>query len=96
MFNMHTKSGEREGETVRYCLQLLHGNNIRRLDVVFVFLNLLLELVKGNLLVLDDQVDLELLNAESDGDQLGGTPDKTILLDGKNISLELVHVRLVV
>jgi hypothetical protein len=64
--------------------------------VVLVLLDLLLELVQGDLLVLDDQVDLELLDTETDGNQLGGTPDETVLLDGENVGLELVHVCLVI
>jgi hypothetical protein len=64
--------------------------------VVLELLDLLLELVKGDLVVLDDQVDLELLDTETNGNKLGGTPDKTLLLDGENVSLELVHVCLVI
>merc|ERR1712137_1295955 len=80
----------------RHCLQLLHGNNVGGLDVVLELLNLLLELIERDLVVFDDQVDLKLLDTETDSNQLGATPDKTILLDGENVSLELVHVCLVI
>ena len=43
-------------------LQLLHGGNVGRLDVVLDLGNLLLELVERDLGVLDDQVDLEHLD----------------------------------
>jgi len=78
------------------CLQLLHSDNVGGLDVVLELFDLLLELVQRDLVVLDDQVDLELLDTETDSDQLGGTPDETVLLDRKNIRLELVHVCLVI
>lgn len=77
-------------------LQLLHGNNVGGLDVVLELLDLLLELVKRNLVVLNNQVDLELLDTETDGNKLGGTPDETVLLNGKDVGLELIHVCLVI
>lgn len=64
--------------------------------MVLVLLDLLLQLVQGDLLVLNDQVDLQLLNTEADSDELAGAPDKTILLDGKNVGLELIQVGLIV
>lgn len=64
--------------------------------MVLVLLDLLLQLVGRDLLVLDNQVDLQLLDTETDGDELGGTPNKTILLDGKDVSLELLKVGLIV
>lgn len=70
--------------------------DIRRLDVVFVLLNLLLELVQRNLVVLDYQVDLQLLDAEPDCHQLRATPDQAVFLNAAHDSLELLHVRLVV
>ena len=77
-------------------LELLHGNDIGRLDVVLELGDLLLELVERDLLVLDDQVDLQLLDAEADGDELGGAPDEAILLDAADGGLESGHVGLVV
>lgn len=64
--------------------------------MVLVLLDLLLEFVGGDLLVLDDKVDLELLNGVGQGDQLGGTPDKTVLLDGADVGLELLNVGLII
>jgi hypothetical protein len=77
-------------------LQLLHGSNIGGLNVVLELLNLALELVGGDLLVLNNQVDLELLNTESEGNPLGGTPDEAVLLNGADVSLELLKVGLVI
>ena len=77
-------------------LKLLHGSNVGALDVVLEALDLLLELVEGDLVVLDDQVDLELLDAETDSNELGATPDETVLLDGTDALLELLHAGLIV
>jgi len=64
--------------------------------VVLVLLNHLLEVIGGYLIILDDKVDLELVNGEGRGDPLGGTPDKTVHLDGTDVGLELIKVGLVV
>lgn len=77
-------------------LKLLHGSDVGALDVVLEAVDGLLELVEGDLVVLDDQVDLELLDAEADGDELGATPDETVLLDAADGLLELLHVGLIV
>lgn len=77
-------------------LQLLHGSNISGLDVLLDLLNLLLKIGHRDLLVLNDQGDLELANAETDGDQRGSTPKQTILLDGADGLLEGLHVGLVI
>jgi hypothetical protein len=61
--------------------------NISGLDVILIFLNLLLELIQRDLLVLNDQVDLELLDTETNSNELRGTPDETILLDGTDVLL---------
>lgn len=64
--------------------------------MVLVLLNHLLEVIGGDLIILDDKVDLELVNGEGRGDPLGGTPDKTVHLDGTDVGLELIKVGLVV
>lgn len=64
--------------------------------MVLVLLDLLLELIERDLVVLNDQVDLELLDTETDGDKGGGTPNETILLNGTDVGLELLHVGLIV
>jgi len=88
-----TNSGIQDG-----CLdlQLLHGRDVGGLNVVLVLLDLGLELVQRDLVVLNDNVELELLDAEADSDELRATPHETVLLDGKDVLLELLHVRLVV
>lgn len=76
--------------------QLLHSSNVGGLHVVFVLLNAGLQLIQRDLLVLDDQVDLELLDTEADGDELGGTPDQTVDLNGTDVGLQLLKVGLVI
>lgn len=60
--------------------------------MVLVLLNLLLKLNQRDLLVLNNQVDLKLLDTETDSDKLMSTLNKTVLLDGEDIGLELVQV----
>lgn len=76
--------------------QLLHGSNVGGLHVVLILLNAGLELIQRDLLVLDDQVDLELLDTEADGDELRGTPDQTVNLNGADVGLHLLKVGLVI
>lgn len=80
----------------KVALQLLHGGDIGGLDKVFKLLDLLLELVRGDLVVLNDQVDLQLLDTEADGDQLGSTPDQTVLFDATDRSLQSSQISLVI
>lgn len=48
------------------------------------------------LLVLDDDSDLQLGDTVTDSDELGCTPDETVLLDGANALLKSLHVGLVI
>lgn len=91
MFNKHSSTPIQEEH-----LQLLHGSDIGGLDVVLILLDLALELVERDLLVLNDQVDLELLDTETDGDELVSTPDEAVHLDGLDVGNELVHVGLII
>lgn len=70
--------------------------DISALHVVLNLLNLLLELIQTDLVVLNDEVDLQLLDAVADGDELAATPDEAVLLNGADSRLHLLHVRLVV
>lgn len=74
----------------------LHSSNIGALDIVLELGDLLLELVKRDLLVLDDESDLELLDTVADGDELGRAPDEAVLLDATDRLLESSHVGLIV
>ncbi len=58
--------------------------------------DLVLEVLERDLGVLDDEVDLEHLDAVADWDELGGTPQKAVDLNGTDTVLELLHVGLVV
>jgi hypothetical protein len=66
------------------------------LDVVLEFLNLLLEVISGDLSILNDTVDLELLDTETNGDELVTTPDKTVHFNGLDVSKHLLQVSLVI
>lgn len=46
--------------------------------MILILLNLLLEVVDGDLVVLNNAVDLELLDTESDGNEGVSTPGKTL------------------
>lgn len=72
------------------------GGRTGGLDVLLELGELLLELVEGDKLVLNDDSDLELLDPVSDGNELGESPEKAGLLDGADRGLEEGHVRLVV
>lgn len=77
-------------------LQLLHGGDISGLDVVLELLDLVLKVRNRDLGVLDDQVDLELLDTETDGDELGSTPNETVVLNTTDSSLKSNHVSLII
>ncbi|KAI6761113.1 hypothetical protein HG531_001666 [Fusarium graminearum] len=77
-------------------LRLLHGSNVSGLDVVLELLDLLLKVGDGDLLILNNEVDLELLDTETNGDELGSTPSQTVLLNRTDGSLESSHVSLVI
>lgn len=64
--------------------------------MVLVLLNTLLEFVKRNLLILNDKVDLELLDTESNSNELGGTPDKALLLDSTDVGLQFLKIGLII
>ena len=58
--------------------------------------DLLLQLIKRDLLILHDKSNLQLAHTVSNGDELRRTPDETVLLDASNTSFQLLHVGLVV
>lgn len=66
---MARKERERGGGSETY---------VSALDVILVLLNLLLQVVKTNLVILNDQVDLKLLDTETNSNQSRGSPDKTV------------------
>ena len=85
-----------ESQVRRTRLQLLHSNNVSRLYVVLILLNLFLQVAEGDLLILNDHVDLKLLDTETNSDELGRTPDETVFLDTDDVGLELFEVRLII
>jgi hypothetical protein len=71
--------------------------DIGRLDVFLKSVgDLLLKVIKTNLVILNNQVDLELLDTETNGNELATTPDETLLLDGTDTGLKSDHVGLIV
>ena len=64
--------------------------------MVLVLLNLRLELIRGDLVIFDDNVDLKLVNGVGQRDPLGGTPEETVHLNGTDVSLELIKVGLII
>ncbi len=74
---------------------LVEGHDVDGLDLLFEGLDLLLEVVGGDLLVLDDGADDDLLNTVSDGELLVlGLPEETVHLDADDLLGELVEVGL--
>ncbi len=64
--------------------------------MVLKFLDLLLQFIKTNLVIFNDQIDLQLLDAETHCYKLGGTPNEAILLNPADSGLERHHVCLIV
>lgn len=77
-------------------LELLHGGNVDRLNVVLVLLDLLSELVHRDLGVLNNAVDLELLDTVTDSNELVTTPVETVHLDLLDVGKHLLEVSLVI
>ncbi len=74
---------------------LVEGGDVDGLDLLVEGLDDLLEVVSGDLEVLDDATDEDLLNAEGDGDLLVlGLPEEAVHLDGEDLLGELVEVGL--
>ena len=74
---------------------LVEAGDIDGLNLLIESLDGLLEVVSGDLEVLDDATDEDLLNAEGDGDLLVlGLPEETVHLDGEDLLGELVKVGL--
>lgn len=71
-------------------------HDIGRLDVVLETGNLILEVLKRDLLVLDNQADLQLADTVTDGHQLRGTPNQTVLLNATDGRLQGLYVGLVI
>ncbi|GMT21113.1 hypothetical protein PFISCL1PPCAC_12410, partial [Pristionchus fissidentatus] len=70
-------------------LDLVESNNIDRLNEVLAGGDSLLESVGRDLIVLNNAADLELLDSESDREDLSGSPDKSVHLDGADVLLNL-------
>ena len=62
----------------------------------FVCLNLVLQVFQRNLGVFNDQVNLELLDTETNWDPLVGTPGKTVHLDSLDVGQQFFQVGLVI
>lgn len=77
-------------------LKLLHGSDVRRLDVVLILSNTVLKIIKRDLVVLNNTVDLQLLDTESDSNELRTTPDKSVHGNSLDVSEEQVKISLII
>ena len=74
---------------------LVEGHDVDGLYLLLEGLDLLLEVVGGDLLVLDDGANDDLLNTVGDGELLVlGLPEETVHLDADDLLCELVEVGL--
>ncbi len=74
---------------------LVEGEDVDGLDLIFESLDLLLEVIGGDLQVLNDGTNDDLLNTVGNGDLLVlGFPEETVHLDGDDLLSELVEVGL--
>lgn len=88
MMSHHEKSPWRSSN-------LVEGHDVDGLNLVLECLHLLLEVVSGDLLVLDDGTDDDLLNTVGDGELLVlGLPEETVHLNADDLLSELVKVGL--
>lgn len=78
------------------CLKFLYGNNVGRLNVVFEFGDLFLEIIKRDFFVFDDKVDLEFFDIEVDGDEFGSILDEVVFFDGMDIFFEGNYVGFII
>merc|ERR1719220_2613789 len=62
-------------------LDLVHAVDVAGLDIVLELLNLLGQLLYGDLIVNNSAHDLQLLDTITDGDEFGGAPGETVHLD---------------
>jgi hypothetical protein len=77
------------------CSNLVESQDVDRLDLIFESFNLLLEVVSGDLLVLDDGTNNDLLNTIGDGELLVlSLPEETVHLNANNLLGELIKVGL--
>lgn len=88
MMSHHEKSPWRSSN-------LVEGHDVDGLNLVLECLHLLLEVVGGDLLVLDDGTNDDLLDTVSDGELLVlGLPEETVHLNADDLLSELVKVGL--
>lgn len=71
-------------------------HDIGRLDVVLEAGNLVLKILKRDLLVLNDEANLQLADTVTDRHQLRGTPNQTVFLNATDGRLQGLYVGLVI
>lgn len=71
-------------------------SHVAALNVVLDLLDLLLELINGDLVILDDEGELDHVDAVADRNLLGRAPDEAVLLNGTDLLLHSIEVRLVI
>lgn len=77
-------------------LDLGKGLNVDGLDVILELEHLLLKHISGDLVILDDSGNTDLVDTIADGDELRGTPEETVHLNGADSLLEGLEVSLII
>ena len=73
--------------------ELVEGNDVNRLNIILKLFNLLLDIISGDLGVLNSGTDLDLEDTVGDGLLLPlSLPEETVHLDGKNFFSESIQV----
>merc|ERR1719264_1993024 len=87
---------KKKKDPAQFRLDLVHGSNVTRLDVIFNFANLFLKFFNVNLQVLNYNHYLEFADAVSNGNKFVSTPDKSVHFDFLNFLEHVVHVGFIV
>merc|ERR1711871_11563 len=73
-------------------LNFLERNHVHTLDVVLKAFNCILQVICAHLIVFNDQIDLQLLDTESNINKLGFAPQQAILINASNCCLHSSHI----
>merc|ERR1719278_1911284 len=91
-----TRNLAKKKDPAQFRLDLVHGSDVTRLDVIFNFANLFLKFFNGNLCVLDYNHYLEFADAVSNGNKFVSIPDKSVHFNFLNFLEHVVHVGFIV
>jgi hypothetical protein len=77
-------------------LDLLHSSDINALYEVFKRFDLFSQVIHGNLVIFNNTVDLELLDTETNGNQLRTTPQETIHSNSTDTLGQFFHISFII